>query len=182
MRTRILPNRYFFVTLLIPVVVLLSMTVKPMMATMYGQTIALQTVPYDPRDLFYGDYATLKYEISEVKASILDKELALKLKKDQYLKGVPVYVSLKKKGKVYTAEKVSEKKPTSPIYLEGKLYPGYNETSGEPTYLVHYPFEQFYVEEGTGPKLEEMSRKGKLIVYLKVKDGYAILTNIEMSP
>ena len=35
-----------------------------------GRTITLRTAPVDPRDLLYGDYLTLRYQISELPGSL----------------------------------------------------------------------------------------------------------------
>ena len=58
-----IPNRWFWIVLLIPVVSLVSMTVQPLLAFMSGEQVTLKTIPVDPKDLFYGDYVRLKLEI-----------------------------------------------------------------------------------------------------------------------
>jgi uncharacterized membrane-anchored protein len=179
MGKRVYPNRWFWITLIIPVILLLSLIVRPSMVVFFGKTIALQTVPYDPTDVFYGDYAILKFEIEDVKGSLVDADLLGQLTNGQ--DGVPVYVSLKQNGNVYVVQQISEKRPNTELYLKGNLETKYyNPTAdGEKIYHVDYGLDRYYVEEGTGKELERKSQQGKLIAQLKVKNGYAVITSVK---
>jgi len=169
-------NKEFFLMLFIPVVVFLGMLYKPLVTMGFGETIQLKTQPFDPRDLFYGDYVIFDFEISEVPMEFVDDSIIEALNSDWYFKELPVYVSLENKGNGYEAVRVSEEKPSSSIYVKGKVYPyQYDENLLE----IEYDFEQYFVEENTGHALEEMSREGKLLVHVKVNNGYAVITDVE---
>jgi uncharacterized membrane-anchored protein len=176
MGKRVYPNRWFWITLIIPVILLLSLTVRPSMVVLFGKTIALQTVPYDPTDVFYGDYAVLKFEIEDIKGSLLDADLSRKLTNGK--DGIPVYVSLRQNGNVYVVQQISEKRPNTEMYLKGNLETNYNSPS-EKTYHIDYGLDRYYVEEGTGKELEKKSQQGKLVAQLKVKNGYAVITSVK---
>jgi hypothetical protein len=172
-------QRSFWLTLLIPVVVLLSMTLQPLLVLAFGDKIALQIVSHDLSDSFYGDDIQLKFAIEEVVPSLLDEELTSKVKNAPWDQRFPVYVSLKPQGSLYVIEQVSAKRPQAGIYLAGKIHAKPFTTDGKEgdRYLIDYPFAHFYVEKGKG--LGKNSAKGKLLVSLQVKNGYAILTGVQ---
>jgi len=123
----------------------------------YGDEIKLRTVPVDPRDLLYGDYVTLSYEISRL-------EPALWKGGDELPKtGSPVYVLLKPVNGVYEAAGIYNKKPAAghgEAVMKGRVSWSWNEEIH-----VKYGIEQFYVPEGTGKELEEKARN--MIVTVK---------------
>ncbi|MGA8943174.1 MAG: GDYXXLXY domain-containing protein [Thermoactinomyces sp.] len=175
------PDRWFWLTLLVPVAVLFSMTIQPLSALLDGEPITLQTVPVDPKDLFYGDYVDLKLAIEEVDASIVDPSLTQKIEKNPSLTGIPVYISLKPKGKTWEAVKVSESTPTASPYLKGKLRPYHTSVNneGKKMFRIDYQIDRYYVEEGAGKELEELSRQGDVQVEVKVKNGYGVIVGVK---
>lgn len=45
---------------------------------------------------------------------------------------------------------------------------------------IDYNLDKFFVPENTGIELEEATRKGKAIATVKVRDGKAILTHVDV--
>jgi uncharacterized membrane-anchored protein len=180
LKNRRVPKPLFWISLLIPVLVLLGMLVKPLDTIKNGEEITLATVPIDPTDLFYGQYVMLDLEIGRVDISHLDKKLKGKLQDGMFIEPPLVYVSLEKdQNGIYQAKRVSETIPNR-IYIKGKMNPVEERDSDNETFVtIDYGIERFYVEEGTGLKLEEQSRRGKVLLKVKVKDGYPILTGIK---
>ncbi|MFC7440484.1 GDYXXLXY domain-containing protein [Laceyella putida] len=178
------PNRWFWIALLVPVGVLLSMTVQPLLALYGGERITLQTIPVDPKDLFYGDYVQLRLAIEEVDASLVEEDLAQKVEKDPDNDGFPVYVSLRRHGQTVVVTKVSEQKPQTSLYLKGKLFPFSQSLNdeGKKNYLIDYQLDRYYVEEGHGMELEKLSREGKVWADVKVKGGYGVLVDVKPAP
>jgi uncharacterized membrane-anchored protein len=180
------PNKWFWLSLLIPLLVLLSMLIKPVSTTMYGEEITLATIPIDPRDLFYGDYVILDLEIEEIGISLLETELVKKVERNETYEGVTVYVSLKAgENGIYQASAVSEERPKKGLFLKGKMNPYFQEHSmsersvNEKVARIEYGIERFYVEEGSGLKLEEQARLGQVLVSVKVRNGYPVVTDIK---
>jgi uncharacterized membrane-anchored protein len=180
LKNRRVPKPLFWISLLIPVLVLLGMLVKPLDTIKNGEEITLATVPIDPTDLFYGQYVMLDLEIGRVDISHLDKKLKGKLQDGMFIEPPLVYVSLEKdQNGIYQAKRVSETIPNR-IYIKGKMNQVEERDSDNETFVtIDYGIERFYVEEGTGLKLEEQSRRGKVLLKIKVKDGYPILTGIK---
>lgn len=170
----------FIIALAVPLILLLSLIVKPLWTLKTGENIVLKTVPVDPRDLFYGDYVTLQYEIEEVPKEKLSPNLIKKLEKETSWGNFKVYGKLVAKDGVYILEELTETKPSQSLYLTGNLqYYSYFNTEEVEVYDVNFSLNRFFVPENTGMELEGLSRKGQLIAHIKVKNGYAVLDSIE---
>ncbi|HLO13003.1 MAG TPA: GDYXXLXY domain-containing protein [Pseudoneobacillus sp.] len=174
------PSKLFWICLLIPLLVLVSMLIKPVSTKMYGEEVVLATIPIDPRDLFYGDYVLLDLEIEEIDAKLIEPSLLEKLEKGEFYGEIPVYVSLRKgEGGIYEAASLSKQKPKD-LFIKGKMSPYFEENSLHiKSVRVDYGIDRFYVEEGTGLKLEEQARKGKVLVSVKIRNGYPVITEIK---
>ncbi|WZL73536.1 GDYXXLXY domain-containing protein [Clostridiaceae bacterium 35-E11] len=175
----------FFILFLI----LAAMTVQPMMTNVLGEEIVIQTKPFDPRDLFRGDYVQLDYAINEISLEKLGDEM-IKLKGEEPyasfegLRKEKLYVVLKKTGKLYGVDQVTLKKPKTGIFLKAKYsYPLWEDRSKEQNVKVKgirvtYTLDKYFVPENTGKALEEKARKGELFAKIKVYKGYGLLKEI----
>lgn len=176
-----IPSKLFLISLFIPILVLLSMLIKPVITMLYGDPIRLATAPVDPTDLFYGNYLSLNLEITQVNASLLDKDVKEKAKNSNQTQDLPVFVSLVKgENGVYQVKNVSEKKPDG-LFIKGKMKPfmdSEDNNNKEPV-QIDYGIDRYYVGEGTGSKFEKLTRNGKLQVDMKIFNGYAVLTGIQ---
>lgn len=171
-------RKLFYIGLGLPFLILIGMTVKPFLAVSVGEEIVLQTKPYDPRDLLYGDYVILSYEIEDIPFSLLDNKAKSQIKRGAF-ESDAVYLSLQENNQgIHTVEKVSIEKPSSGIYLTVKDDIYTDEENGQLT--VQLPFNKYYVKENTGKELEESSQEGKLEVTLGVRQGYGIIEDISL--
>ncbi|KXG43733.1 hypothetical protein U473_06680 [Tepidibacillus decaturensis] len=67
---------------------------------MFGEEITLETKPVDPRDLFRGDYVSLRFTINDVPLELFPNEL--KSQESFYrFKDKDFYAVLKKEGDYY---------------------------------------------------------------------------------
>lgn len=177
-----MPTRWFFLSLLIPVIVLSVMLVKPLQAKILGEEILLETVPVDPRDLLYGDFVYLNLEIEELDADFLDPDLRRKMEDNDFSNRSEVFVSLVKNSEgVHVAEEVTEQKPTG-IYIKGNLnsYIYENASDGvQGSYIrLSYPHDRLFVEEGTGMDIEEALNEGDVLVSLNYYKGYSVINDV----
>ncbi|QGU94679.1 hypothetical protein GOM49_05765 [Clostridium bovifaecis] len=184
----------YLVAFLVPFTILIAMTIKPVITNALGEEILIKTKPFDPRDVFRGDYVQLDYEISEVPLEKLDKEISdMKDKnEDEYedftkLRKKDMYAVLKKDNDFYVIDKVTLKKPSKGIYLKGKYrYPIYKEQSKEEDngkleirgIRVDYTLDKYFVPENTGKDLEKAAIKGELVGRIKVYNGYSLLKEV----
>lgn len=183
----------------IPILILLLMSLPPLLTLSRGEEITLETMPIDPNDLFRGEYISLRYEISQADEEVLSKELI-----DHFLindHGLRVYVSLQKnKDGYFDLKHVSIDKPKEGIYLKGILhqYRQYQEYTFDgsienekefyknhiPTfkyvYEINYNLDKFFVPESSGVEFEKAAEKGNLLAKVKVSNGNAILTDVEI--
>lgn len=176
----ILNKKLYAITVAIPALILIGMTVTPLITVCFGQEITLETAPIDPRDLFRGDYVVLNYKINTITEP--DK-IPDEIVKDNYLnpeyRKKTLYAILKKQGDVYNIQKLSIEKPEDGIYLKCK--PNYYYLrDNTPTLFLRFNIDRYFVPENTGMELEEASREGSLIAIVKVFRGYAILTGIKI--
>lgn len=177
----------YIVVFLVQFLILISMTIQPIMTSVLGTEILIKTQPFDPRDVFRGDYVQLSYEINDIPLDLLDEEiLKLRKGKEEYsafqdLVGKDLYIILKKEDKFYSVDKVTLEKPKEGVFLEGKYsYPIWDETKqGNVTGIrVEYTLDKYFVPENTGKDLEEAARKGEVVAKVKIYKGYSLLKEI----
>ncbi|AHM55462.1 hypothetical protein EAL2_c01280 [Peptoclostridium acidaminophilum DSM 3953] len=198
---RMSKNKRYLLAAAVPIIILLCMLAVPLSVRFMGTDILVETEPYDPRDIFMGDYVYLSYKISQVDIDKFPEELIREkdVKKLEKFRGHPIYVLLKKDGKFHVVDKVLLEKPSEGIYLRSRLedmyvfiyraenldrlgrIPQYT-TKEELDYYtkvyLDYNMERYYVSENTGKKLEAMSRAGALVARVKVYKGYHLLEEL----
>lgn len=164
-------KKTFLLAMAIPLLILLTMIIKPQATVLFGEEIVLETKAYDPTDLFRGDYVAMNFAISDIPKSKVD------LPSDKiYNKNL--FVSLKLEGKYYVVDQVSETKPKQGVYLKGKFQEIYNPVNESGSFRVDYSLDKYFVEQGSGKDLEQQSFKGGLVGTVKVLGGYGVLTGI----
>lgn len=174
-------NKLFLISLIIPVLLLLSMTIKPLITIYYGETVRLQTVPVDPSHLFYGDYVDLEFEAENIPVDIVEKSLRKKLEDNKsggYSQNeliVFIHLAYNDETNTHKVTNLTLDKPNSGTYIKGVLNPYIHEDIAR----VSIPIEQYYLEDNTGLELEDKARNGEIIATIKVHKGYAILRNVE---
>jgi uncharacterized membrane-anchored protein len=130
-----------------------------------GPDVWLRTAPVDPRDIFRGDYVTLRYDISNIPREKfgpgLQKHMEDRLAKH---KAGNYYVNGREIG-IYTALQVDPATgvaavatadltpPAAGLFIKGRVRPYFSDTR---TYLtgVAYGIDAFYVQQGKGGELE----------------------------
>jgi uncharacterized membrane-anchored protein len=80
-----------------------------------GEKILLRTAPVDPRDLFRGDYVSLRYDISAIDLSALDV-------KESFKPNEKIYVILEKNpDNTFSAKSVSRDLPVGKRFIQGRV-------------------------------------------------------------
>lgn len=179
-------SRYFLVALLVPVIFLLGMTLKPIMTLQFGQSIQLQTQPIDPTDLFRGDYVDLFYDMNQLEVKNGNLEGLPTNYDAESLRGKTVYAILElgADGKTYEVARYSMITPKDGIYLKGSINYAYsNDPSSNKVNLIlniDYGIDRYFIRENSGMDLETASRAGKVLVTMKVLNGFGIVTDLEI--
>jgi uncharacterized membrane-anchored protein len=141
-------------------------------AVRFGQEVRIRTAPVDPRDMVYGDYVVLNYEISRLDASLWKDAGSIPER------GEPVYVVLvKEPAGVYEAAGVYRTRPRTGvgggIVLKGRVDDRYDNTI-----RVRYGLEKYYVAERQGQELER--KAGTMVAIVNVAPwGQAVLSGLE---
>jgi len=170
----------YLLIMIIPLTVLLSRPVIPLVTLSYGQEVKLSTIPVDPRDIFRGDHVVLRFAIEEVDLEAVSPGLLSSLNdEERYInEGIKVYVTLKPDDAgIYNAVLVSDTPPVDDIYVRGKI----EGSSRMENIRINYGnnLSRFYVKENTGLELEEAARKGQVLALAKVWKGFIVLDTIE---
>ncbi|AFS78882.1 hypothetical protein Curi_c18770 [Gottschalkia acidurici 9a] len=186
----------------IPILILLSMTISPLLTISRGVDIKLETKPVDPRDLFRGDYVVLSYKIEDIELDKVSNEVKDYFKDNEQTYSTLAFALLEKSlDGYYVIKNISLKKPDSGIYLKGTLskYTTFEESSEEEApvsglnsdfpenkgeyvdvYTMKYNLDKYFVPENTGKKLEQDGLKGDLIATVRVYNGNSLLRNVSI--
>ena len=128
-----------------------------------GETVVLETVPIDPRDLLRGDYVTVRYEISTLDTGDLAGDDSI---------DDTVYVELRREDDGYwRAVAVHEDRRRDfddTVLLKGKVtYQRGGFSRDDDAYNIDYGIEEIFIPEGSGRTIDEQ-RSRSLAVELKV--------------
>lgn len=176
-------------SLLLPTILLSALLIQPLMAYQYGHELILKTVPVDPRDVFFGDYVTLDFEIEETTLAMLPADA----RKHDYEKDGPLtlYLKMKKSGKYDVVDNISVKKPPfGGKYIKARLNyytspeefdPRYAENADDPIFL-DIGLDSYYSSEEKAKLFSELNHKRELAAKVKVNNGFAIITGLVTFP
>lgn len=140
-----------------------------------GKEVRIQTEPVDPRDLLYGDYVILNYDISQLNTNLWSEDGEIPKE------GTSIYVVLQpittEEKSIYNAIGVYGTKPqiqNNQAVLKGRLDYSYDDIMN-----INYGLEKYYVPENTGKELED--QVGQVVVVVKIAPwGKAVIQSLEM--
>lgn len=179
--------------LIIPLLILIAFASTYFVTYSAGESMYLKTVPYDPTDLFRGDYVTLQYEIESLDLDIVDPELYSLTRESQFeyynVNERDVYIWYENNSGYIEATRVSADKPSQGSYIKAELMyiadqqmqrPDTDDVADDKDYtaFLDIGLDRFYLQQGTGKALEEMSLKGELMVEAKKLGNIYIIKDI----
>jgi len=136
-----------------------------------GQEINLETRPIDPRSMFRGNYARLRYEISEIPGADINEE-------GNPRNGEIVYVILKGiENGVYSYHGASLKKPQDGMFIRGRIQ-SYSRSKRSEKYLVKYGIEALFAPKEKALRLERSLRKQGVAKIMLARNGKATLKDV----
>jgi uncharacterized membrane-anchored protein len=145
------------------VLVLLGIAGLALATDRWGQTVVLRTRPADPRDILYGDYVRLDYDISQLAASLWRGPGPLPTK------GQAVWVLLRPATPAWQPVGIYRAAPSAApgqAALQAQV-----ETSWTRRLNLRYGLERYYLPEGTGRRLEAATR-----------DSSGLLVRVQVAP
>lgn len=172
------------ICMIIPVVILLSMTVTPLLTLYNGTDIYIKANAYNSSDSFRGKNLSIEYSINHLDISKLPPSILTKQYKNN--KVIYAYAVLKKNGEFYDVDYVTLKKPISNLYLKCSFNPYYEPDSSGTTnskVYVNYNLDKYFLSENEGlvqnqQPTYENEIKWNYVAKLKVYKGYALLTDL----
>jgi len=136
-----------------------------------GKEIRLKVVPVDPRSLFRGNYARLRYAISSI-------ELKVQGEKGRVRQGDFVYVKLKPgPDEFFVVDGASFERPESGAFIRGRLQaPDIRPDGGK--YEVRYGIEAWFASPEKAVAMEKELRRGAMAVVMVSASGKATLKEV----
>ncbi|GEL78344.1 GDYXXLXY domain-containing protein [Tenuibacillus multivorans] len=145
-------KKLFVIVVTLQVVFLVGMAGLNYFFEEFSQIIQLETEPYDPRDVFYGDYVHLNYTAESIRPE--NWFASEDVKPNQV-----IYVLLKPDERgIYRVKAASDKK-MDPNEDEAVIRARYLNQEFEDAYRVNYGLSRYYIEEGTGEKFDTTNDK-----------------------
>ncbi|USK85560.1 GDYXXLXY domain-containing protein [Peribacillus asahii] len=164
----------------IPVLLLIGLAIPPTWTSLTGEEIRLKTEPIDPTDLFRGSYVTLYYEIEQVTSEQLSDSVVKEMERKSEGDILPVFVQLEKgSDDIYNVKKVTNKKPSSGVYLKGTLNIPYEiQVTPPESFHIQYNLDNYYAPKKDAEEIEAVTSTKPALAIVKVKNGRAILMDI----
>lgn len=135
-----------YVAIAVQVLILSNTLIGRWYTYQFGKEITLKVEPYDPRDIFYGDYVQLRYEINHFNIQTNKNQPLLY----DYPDGTIVYAQLTESDGNWKVSNVSKNPPSNGVYIKGKTRDAYGNNLE-----IEYGIEKYYVEENTGRTIQE---------------------------
>jgi len=164
---KVKPRLSFIIIVLFQILILVGLMGFNEATLAFGKKVVLQTAPVDPRDIFRGDYVTLRYEIST-----LSNMPGLQTVKE----GEKAYVRLEQRGDIWEATEVSRVyRENWPVLISGEVTNIRDDRT-----IMEYGIESYFVPEGKGREIERaedikvrvsIDRSGKAIIENLILDG-----------
>ena len=134
-----------------------------------GTEVRVEALPVDPRSMFRGNYARLRYAIGTLPENALEEAGDLR-------KGEVVYVGLEgREDGLYRFAGASLERPAEGIFLRGRI------ASHSPPYRVEYGIEAFFAPKEEALRLERELRDGGVAVLKVSASGRAAIEDVVAS-
>lgn len=174
----------FLICMLIPVVILLSMTIIPLLTLYNGVEIYIKANAYSSSDSFRGKNLSVEYNINNLDISKLPPSLLTTEEKDKKITNA--YAVLKKNDEFYDVDYITLKKPTSQLYLKCFVHPYYEsepKDKNNSKIYVNYNLDKYFLSENKDLVKNEYPNYQKEIKWdyaakIKIYRGYALLTDL----
>ena len=156
--------------IMLQLLLLVGMVAKAALPLWMGTEIRVRTVPVDPRSMFRGNYARLRYEFETLPGDALNDAEGLRA-------GEVVYVTLGQgeDGEFELAD-VSLEPPSGGIFLRGRL------VGNSPPLHVRYGIEAFFAPKERALELESDLRDGGTAILMVTDGGRAALRDVIPGP
>lgn len=170
----------YFAAAAMPVLILLSLPLRPACIVHFGTTVTLAVRPVDPRDLFRGDYVALSFEAETLPLELFDVPRGMSAhalassKKWWYVALAPDALGLWRPRKVFS------RRPEG-VALKGTVkYVTSCDEGMEAVLDYGSGMKRFYVKENGGRAFEAAARQSALLADVKVWRGEAVIQSLRV--
>ncbi|GGF15707.1 hypothetical protein GCM10010954_12930 [Halobacillus andaensis] len=149
----------FYVVVSLQALFLIGMSASYYAMDRWGETIYLETEPIDPRDPFYGDYVTLRYDIESFPAELWQGS-------EDPERGDMVFVTVEEgeDGKYEVVQAAPASSATEEGQVELKAKYDWSDMSQNNLH-VNIGLDRYFIEEDTGDSFEQVeSRVVEIVV------------------
>ncbi|MEN8169736.1 MAG: GDYXXLXY domain-containing protein [Pseudomonadota bacterium] len=154
------------IAILLQGLILIGMYARASLPLWIGTEIRVKTQPVDPRSLFRGNYARLRYDFSTIPYDEFMADAALR-------NGEKVYISLQKNASgLYEYADAWLEEPEEGIYLRGRVEQR-RYTSARGPVRIKYGIEAYFAPKEKALALEKELRDGGVAVLMVGDDGHA---------
>lgn len=184
-------NKLLLLAIILQLGILLAMYVQAQYPLYNGTEVVVAVKPVDPRSLFRGNYARLSYNISSVN---IDPKLAVLPQTNKpnprIFYNVVVYTTLKKTSSgIYEAQEMLLDKPSSGLFLRGRLHSHTKLTQAQPKATIKYGIEAFFAPKKRALEIEastswlantKADQPPALVTLMISKSGRAAIKHLEV--
>lgn len=186
MKNSINLKQKFLICTFIPILILFSMTILPIMTLWKGEEIYLEVNAVNSSESFRGRGLYLNYKISQIEGSRIPA--SIKTEKNENNR-IQAYAVLKGNGKIYDVDYISKERPLGKRYLKCTLSIAgndqfTNDTSGYARYNLDNFFttnmisEENYEQFDKSPNSKPESIKWNYLAKIKIYNGYVLLEDV----
>ena len=138
-----------------------------------GQEIRVATRPVDPRSLFRGNYARLRYDFDRVDSKYFSEQETLRT-------GDVIYITLRSgDNSLYELWEATLGKPDDKLFLRGRVLSARLDADQQVTsYQVNYGIDAFFAPKEQALSLEKELRNGGVAILMVGKNGKARIKDI----
>ncbi len=152
--------------------VLSGMYVSAALPMWTGSEIRVKTIPVDPRSMFRGNYARLRYKFSRIERKQF-------LKNEELRNGEVVYAVLKPAPDgLYELAQVVLDRPESGAFIRGRVKSRHGWRRGVRSVQVNYGIEAFFAPKEKALQLEKELRDGGVAVLMVSAGGKARIKDV----
>lgn len=165
-------NKYILSTVIL-ILLFLSLSIFPIIARSFGETVYLKAKAYSTVDSFKGDGLSLNYDIQEIDKNKIDKPAFPSNNR------VQAYAILKNQGNYYDVDRITFSKPSNATYIKCYIY--ISEVSKEaPSDKIYV---QYYLDNHYNGSVKNIDKNSKtdsdVIAVVKTYMGYGFLYSIQ---
>lgn len=186
MKNSINLKQKFLICTLIPILILFSMTILPIMTLWKGEEIYLEVNAVNSSESFRGRGLYLNYKISQIEGSRIPA--SIKTEKNENNR-IQAYAVLKSTGKIYDVDYISKERPLGKRYLKCTLsIAGNDQSTNDISGYARYNLDNFfttnmiseenYEQFDKSPDAKPESIKWNYLAKIKIYNGYALLEDV----